>query len=194
MLANHTSIRHLFNRTLSQFDKLFKRNAFVENYKARLCGRGGVGVGGWVGGVSIRARTRCVVAKTQQAVFALGSLSESSGRACLRGTLPLAHAHSPPCHSSLHPLCRLCPQEFPMFHRAVGTRLEANLEEFEDAREVVAALSEEYAAAESSDYVSGRMRGGGVWGWGWWWGGGGGGGGRGGGGGGGGGLPFQAGS
>jgi tubulin gamma len=76
MLANHTSIRHLFNRTLSQFDKLFKRNAFVENYK-----------------------------------------------------------------------------EFPMFHRAVGTRLEANLEEFEDAREVVAALSEEYAAAESSDYI-----------------------------------------
>ena len=33
MLANHTSIRHLFNRTLSQFDKLFKRNAFVDNYK-----------------------------------------------------------------------------------------------------------------------------------------------------------------
>ncbi len=33
MLANHTSIRHLFNRTISQFDKLFKRNAFVDNYK-----------------------------------------------------------------------------------------------------------------------------------------------------------------
>lgn len=28
-------------------------------------------------------------------------------------------------------------------------------QEFEDAREVVAALSDEYAAAESSDYVSG---------------------------------------
>ncbi|EFN59947.1 hypothetical protein CHLNCDRAFT_29164 [Chlorella variabilis] len=76
MLANHTSIRHLFNRTLSQFDKLFKRNAFVENYK-----------------------------------------------------------------------------EYPMFHRMVGSKLEADLEEFEDAREVVAALSEEYAAAESSDYI-----------------------------------------
>ncbi|KAI3429359.1 hypothetical protein D9Q98_005454 [Chlorella vulgaris] len=76
MLANHTSIRHLFNRTLSQFDKLFKRNAFVDNYK-----------------------------------------------------------------------------EFPMFHRMVGAKQEANLEEFEDAREVVAALSEEYAAAESSDYI-----------------------------------------
>lgn len=37
MLANHTSIRHLFNRTLSQFDKLFKRNAFIDNYKARRC-------------------------------------------------------------------------------------------------------------------------------------------------------------
>lgn len=76
MLANHTSIRHLFNRTLSQFDKLFKRNAFVDNYK-----------------------------------------------------------------------------EFPMFHRMVGARMEADLGEFEDAREVVAALSEEYAAAESSDYI-----------------------------------------
>ena len=35
MLANHTSIRHLFNRTLGQFDKLIKRKAFLENYKAR---------------------------------------------------------------------------------------------------------------------------------------------------------------
>lgn len=43
-----------------------------------------------------------------------------------------------------------------MFHRqGLGGKLEADLSEFEDAREVVAALSEEYAAAESSDYVSG---------------------------------------
>jgi hypothetical protein len=49
MLANHTSIRHLFNRTLSQFDKLFKRNAFVDNYKVG----GWVGeAGGWVGGLA----------------------------------------------------------------------------------------------------------------------------------------------
>ncbi len=42
-----------------------------------------------------------------------------------------------------------------MFHRqGLGGKLEADLSEFEDAREVVAALSEEYAAAESSDYVS----------------------------------------
>lgn len=34
MLANHTSIRHLFNRTISQFDKLFQRRAFLDNYKA----------------------------------------------------------------------------------------------------------------------------------------------------------------
>ncbi len=33
MLANHTSIRHLFNRTLVQFDKLMKRKAFLDNYK-----------------------------------------------------------------------------------------------------------------------------------------------------------------
>lgn len=45
-----------------------------------------------------------------------------------------------------------------MFHRqGLGGKLEADLSEFEDAREVVAALSEEYAAAESSDYVSAAM-------------------------------------
>jgi hypothetical protein len=33
MLANHTSVRHLFNRCLSQYDKLSKRKAFLENYK-----------------------------------------------------------------------------------------------------------------------------------------------------------------
>ena len=33
MVANHTSIRHLFNRCLGQFDKLMKRKAFLENYK-----------------------------------------------------------------------------------------------------------------------------------------------------------------
>eukprot|EP00959_Pyramimonas_sp_CCMP1952_P236871 4950328-Pyramimonas_sp.AAC.1 len=33
MLANHTSIRHLFARTLSQYDKLMKRKAFLDNYE-----------------------------------------------------------------------------------------------------------------------------------------------------------------
>lgn len=33
MLANHTSIRHLFNHCLSQYDKLMKRKAFLDNYK-----------------------------------------------------------------------------------------------------------------------------------------------------------------
>ncbi len=36
MLANHTSVRHLFNRCLSQYDKLSKRKAFLDNYKARM--------------------------------------------------------------------------------------------------------------------------------------------------------------
>ena len=58
MLANHTSIRHLFNRTLSQFDKLFKRNAFVDNYK--------VGGSGWVrvcvGGMAVQRRRLCLPA------------------------------------------------------------------------------------------------------------------------------------
>jgi hypothetical protein len=35
MLANHTSVRHLFERCIGQFDKLIKRKAFLENYKAR---------------------------------------------------------------------------------------------------------------------------------------------------------------
>ena len=61
MLANHTSIRHLFNRTLSQFDKLFKRNAFVDNYKVGGWVGGWVGeAGGWVGGwAGGRADGRC---------------------------------------------------------------------------------------------------------------------------------------
>jgi len=33
MLANHTSIASLFKRMLDQFDRLKKRNAFVEQYK-----------------------------------------------------------------------------------------------------------------------------------------------------------------
>lgn len=33
MLANHTSMAQLFGRTVSQFDKLKKRNAFLDNYR-----------------------------------------------------------------------------------------------------------------------------------------------------------------
>lgn len=33
MIANHTSIRHLFARTLAQYDTLRKRNAFIDNYR-----------------------------------------------------------------------------------------------------------------------------------------------------------------
>lgn len=33
MLANHTSIRHLFNRSLSHYDQLIKRVAFVDRYQ-----------------------------------------------------------------------------------------------------------------------------------------------------------------
>jgi len=36
MLANHTSVRHLFNRCISQFDRLMKRKAFMDNYKVLL--------------------------------------------------------------------------------------------------------------------------------------------------------------
>ncbi|BDA42973.1 Tubulin gamma chain [Coccomyxa sp. Obi] len=76
MLANHTSVRHLFNRCLSQYDKLSKRKAFLENYK-----------------------------------------------------------------------------EYPMFHRIEGRKTVENLEEFDDAREVVKALSDEYEACERPDYI-----------------------------------------
>jgi tubulin gamma len=33
MLANHTSIRHLFSRCLNQYDKLMRRRAFLDNYE-----------------------------------------------------------------------------------------------------------------------------------------------------------------
>eukprot|EP00884_Botryococcus_braunii_P003156 jgi/Botrbrau1/12841/Bobra.0045s0010.1 len=77
MLANHTSIRHLFNRCLSQYDRLMKRKAFLENYK-----------------------------------------------------------------------------EFPMFHTTEGKKTVENLEEFDDAREVVSNLAAEYEACESPDYLT----------------------------------------
>ena len=35
MVANHTSVRHLFQRCIAQYDKLIKRKAFIDNYKAR---------------------------------------------------------------------------------------------------------------------------------------------------------------
>jgi tubulin gamma len=33
MLANHTCMSQLFARSLQQFDKIRKRNAFIENYR-----------------------------------------------------------------------------------------------------------------------------------------------------------------
>ncbi len=33
MLANHTSMAQLFGRTVSQYDKLRKRNAFIDQYR-----------------------------------------------------------------------------------------------------------------------------------------------------------------
>ena len=68
MLANHTSIRHLFTKCLTQYDKLMRRKAFLDQYE-------------------------------QHPIFADG------------------------------------------------------LEEFDDAREIVEGLAEEYAACESPDYI-----------------------------------------
>ena len=36
MLANHTSIRDLFARIAQQYDKLRKRDAFLDNYRKVL--------------------------------------------------------------------------------------------------------------------------------------------------------------
>ena len=33
MLANHTSIAYLFERIMRQFDKLYDKRAFLDNYK-----------------------------------------------------------------------------------------------------------------------------------------------------------------
>ena len=44
-------------------------------------------------------------------------------------------------------------QEFPTFHTMDGRKVVENLEEFEDAREVVASLSAEYEACERPDYI-----------------------------------------
>ena len=44
-------------------------------------------------------------------------------------------------------------QEYPMFHRIEGRKTVENLEEFDDAREVVKALTDEYEACERPDYI-----------------------------------------
>ena len=72
MLANNTSIRHLFTRCLTQYDKLMRRRAFLDNYE-------------------------------QHAMF------------------------------------------------------KNDLAEFDDARECVEGLAEEYKACESADYISGYL-------------------------------------
>lgn len=43
MLANHTGIATLFKRIVSQYDKLRKRNAFLEQYKREDIFRDGLG-------------------------------------------------------------------------------------------------------------------------------------------------------
>lgn len=43
MLANHTSITSLFQRTLDQFDRLWKRQAFLEPYKKQSMFENGLG-------------------------------------------------------------------------------------------------------------------------------------------------------
>jgi len=43
MLANHTGIATLFKRTVAQYDKLRKRNAFLEQYKREEPFRDGLG-------------------------------------------------------------------------------------------------------------------------------------------------------
>ena len=192
MLANHTSIRHLFNRTLSQFDKLFKRNAFVDNYKAST--------EEWEGPqCAACSMLPCVLsrydklfghspsfpihplfpARARPPCSAADGLGRSPSLPCcqlpvnrlLPAPFPPSNAMLPlfcpptqcsPCLALQRNAAPVLPplQEFPMFHRqGLGGKLEADLSEFEDAREVVAALSEEYAAAESSDYVSGTAAG-----------------------------------
>jgi hypothetical protein len=77
-----------------------------------------------------------------------------------RCSAPLSPASRPPLtRHSTSPTS----QDFPAFSRP-GPRgaPELDLDEFHDAREVVAALSEEYAAAESADYVGGGGAGGGA--------------------------------
>ena len=77
MLANHTCVAQLFAKTVMQYDRIRKRNAFIDNYR-------------------------------KEPIFA------------------------------------------------------DNLDEFDNAREVVVNLRDEYKAAESADYVSWGMNGGGA--------------------------------
>lgn len=146
MLANHTSIRHLFNRTISQFDKLFQRKAFVDNYKV-----------GWERVYwRLLGDHECQSAEPLSFELALWRLMLRVRLARSAALTPHTDLPIPPSHPpALHSHSPLPPaQEFPMFHRSSGSGIELSLDEFLDAREVVQGMSDEYAAAESADYVS----------------------------------------
>ena len=97
MMANHTSIASLFAKTVSQYDKLRRREAFLDNY-------------------------RC-------------------------------------CALLLDPL-RVLPQCFSVLtlHFRQTPIFEHGLEEFDDSREVVQSLIDEYRACERPDYIEYGIR------------------------------------
>lgn len=55
MLANHTCMASLFQRSVQQYDKIKKRNAFVENYR---CAPHGSATGNLVMALLIQSRVR----------------------------------------------------------------------------------------------------------------------------------------
>lgn len=111
MLANHTCMASLFQRSVNQYDKIRKRNAFVDNY-------------------------RCVFPSLP---FCWAFLSPTDRLNSITTTNP-----KPP-----KPQPR---RKEPMF--------QDSLDEFDDSREVVASLIDEYRAAERPDYISWGLGGG----------------------------------
>jgi tubulin gamma len=94
MMANHTSIASLFAKTVSQYDKLRRREAFLDNYRSAFL------------------------------------YQDISTCACV----------------CLTQFCR----QTPIF--------EHGLEEFDDSREVVQSLIDEYRACERPDYIEYGIR------------------------------------
>lgn len=134
MLANHTSIAVLFERTMKQFDKLYEKRAFLDNYKRQpmfedgcvACSAGAP----WPAGRLAAPRARRCPARSRQPRCALSDAASSFTRMRAR--------------AMVHCSCM----------RPFGCHVRCRFEEFDDSYEVVQGLAEEYRAAEGDDYMS----------------------------------------
>jgi tubulin gamma len=106
MLANHTSIRHLFSKCLGQYEKLRKKQAFLDNYR-------------------------------KFPMFAVRTYS---------------------CYCNCTNQCSTLFHSFVQHNDLYDLFMQDNdLSEFDESREIIESLVDEYKACESPDYIKWGM-------------------------------------